>query len=78
MDQLDLLGDAEQQAVVRHVARCRACKRRLRDPESLGFFIGPTCRRRLGIEPGRRLRITGLPRGWEIDGQVDLLQEGDG
>ncbi|WP_376771788.1 DUF6011 domain-containing protein [Nonomuraea soli] len=26
------------------VARCRACKRTLRDPESLGCMIGPTCR----------------------------------
>lgn len=35
--------------------RCRRCKRRIWDKESLGYHIGPRCRQLLGIDtPARR------------------------
>ncbi|MEV0585228.1 DUF6011 domain-containing protein [Nonomuraea sp. NPDC050310] len=71
MSQLDLLGLPEVRA---HAARCRACKRKLRDPESLGFVIGPTCRKKLGIEERRPLRLTGVRPGGDCAGQGDLLE----
>lgn len=58
------------------VARCRCCHRLLTENVSLGYKIGPVCRRRLGITPRQAVRISGVPRGWDIEGQADLLEDG--
>ncbi len=56
-------------------AKCRRCHRPLSEAESLGYSIGPVCRKRLGIEGRRRLRLA-RGRSWDqIDGQGDLLTE---
>lgn len=78
MTQLELLDEVGQRAVVRHVARCRACKRKLSDPESLGFVIGPTCRKRLGIGTRARIRLAAVRPGGDCEGQTDLLEDPNG
>lgn len=35
----------------------------------------PDCASKLGLAPRRPLRITGVPTGWDIVGQGDLLEE---
>lgn len=57
------------------VERCRRCRRPLKDPESLGFHIGPKCREHLGITPSRRPVRVGGVRVWPyVEGQGDLLR----
>lgn len=59
------------------VERCRRCKRLIKDPESLGYHIGPKCREHLGIEPRRPVRVGGVQAWRDIPGQADLLDGGD-
>ncbi len=76
MGQLQLLVlDLEEFKLRSHLARCRACRHRLRTPASQALGIGPECAARLGIAPRRSIRITGVPRGWAVAGQADLLEE---
>jgi hypothetical protein len=56
-------------------ARCRCCRRPLRDETSLGYEIGPDCRKRLGIAPRARVRLARTKPGGDCDGQTDLLGE---
>ena len=74
----DGLLDLDLPEVRAHTARCRACKRKLSDPESLGFVIGPTCRKRLGIDTGGRIRLARVRPGGDCEGQTDLLEDCDG
>lgn len=55
-------------------ARCRCCRHKLLDPVSLAYGIGPDCRKRLGIAPRKPVRISGVPTGWDVEGQIDMLQ----
>ncbi|GAA2861449.1 DUF6011 domain-containing protein [Nonomuraea rubra] len=57
------------------VGRCRCCRHKLQDPVSLAYGIGPDCRKALGIVSRKPVRITGVPTGWDVDGQTDLLEE---
>ncbi|MFE3452401.1 DUF6011 domain-containing protein [Nonomuraea sp. NPDC059194] len=57
------------------VGRCRCCKHTLRTPESRALGLGPDCASKLGLAPRKPLRITGVPQGWDCDGQIDLLEE---
>ncbi|GAA0932916.1 DUF6011 domain-containing protein [Nonomuraea longicatena] len=68
------LFDLGEPAVREHVVRCAACKHALRTPESRLAGIGPDCASRLGLASRRPLRITGVPSGWNCDGQLDLLE----
>ena len=43
---------------------------------TLAYGIGPDCRKRPGIVSRKPVRITGVPTGWDIEGQADLF-EGD-
>ncbi|MFI6601482.1 DUF6011 domain-containing protein [Nonomuraea sp. NPDC050536] len=70
-----LVLDLDEFKIRSHLVRCRACRHRLRAPASQARGIGPECAARLGIAPRRPVRITGVPRGWTIAGQVDLLEE---
>lgn len=71
---MDLL-DLDQPEVREHVARCRACRHLLRTPESRALGVGPDCASRLGIAPRKPIRITGVPRGFDIEGQGDLFDQ---
>jgi len=55
--------------------RCRRCHRLLTDAESVRCGIGPVCREHLGIT-GRRLVRVRQSRAWDVDGQLDLLNQG--
>lgn len=57
------------------VARCRCCHRLLTEDVSLGYRIGPVCRRRLGISPRQRVRLARVRPGGACEGQGDLLEE---
>ncbi|MFB4280832.1 DUF6011 domain-containing protein [Nonomuraea sp. MTCD27] len=72
MNLLDLDTAPERQATT---GRCRCCRHKLLDPVSLSYGIGPDCRRKLGITPRKPVRIAGVPAGWEIEGQGDLLED---
>lgn len=67
-DEPDLRGAEDHAALT---GRC-VCGRKIWDPVSLHFGIGPDCRRKLGIVSRRPVRITGVPSGWECDGQIPL------
>ncbi|MEV4159980.1 DUF6011 domain-containing protein [Nonomuraea dietziae] len=69
------LFDLSEPFVREHVVRCEACKHTLRTPESRAAGIGPECAARLGLAPRKPLKITGVPRGWNCEGQIDLLEE---
>lgn len=56
-------------------ARCRCCKRLLRAEESLGYVIGPVCRKRLGIAPRKPVRLARTKPGGDCQGQTDLLED---
>jgi hypothetical protein len=56
------------------VARCRCCKRLLTADDSLGYVIGPTCRKRLGITSRQRVRLARVKPGGDCEGQGDLLE----
>lgn len=71
-DEPDLRG-AEDHAA--RTGRCRCCRHKLEDPVSLAYGIGPDCRKKLGIVSRRPVRITGVPTGWDCEGQADLLEE---
>lgn len=71
---MTVLVDLDQPEVHDHASRCRACKHLLRTPESRALGVGPDCASRLGITPRRAVRGTGVPRGWDIEGQGDLLE----
>lgn len=62
----------------READRCRRCHRPLKDPESLGYHIGPDCRKALGIT-GRSARLRthrGRVRGWKPgDEQPGMFDE---
>jgi hypothetical protein len=58
-----------------HVVRCEACKHTLRTPESRALGLGPDRASKLGLTSRKPLRITGVPQGWDCDGQTDLLEE---
>lgn len=58
-----------------HVTKCAACKHTLRTPESRALGLGPDCASKLGVAPRRPLRITGVPSGWSVAGQTDLLED---
>lgn len=73
----DELLDLDDPAAREHVTRCAACKHRLRTPESRALGLGPDCASKLGITPRRPIRIVGVPRGWNCDGQLDLLASDD-
>jgi Zn finger protein HypA/HybF involved in hydrogenase expression len=60
------------------VARCRCCKRLLKAEESLGYVIGPTCRKRLGIASRQSVRLARTKPGGDCDGQTNLLETPDG
>lgn len=62
----------------READRCRRCRRPLKDPESLGYHIGPDCRKALGISGRSRRLRTGRARvrRWKPgDEQYDLLEQ---
>jgi hypothetical protein len=67
------LLDLDDPATREHVTRCKACKHTLRTPESRALGLGPDCASKLGIAPRRPLRITGVPTGWDVEGQTDLF-----
>ncbi|MEU4574835.1 DUF6011 domain-containing protein [Nonomuraea sp. NPDC023979] len=69
------LLDLTEPAALDHVAKCAACKHTLRTPESRALGLGPGCASKLGLAPRKPLRITGVPRGWAVEGQIDLLEE---
>ncbi len=54
-------------------AKCRKCRRPIRDPVSLGYQIGPDCRHQLGIDPPKRPPRFGSRRSGPVEGQQDLL-----
>lgn len=54
---------------------CRRCHRALKDPVSLGYAIGPTCRERLGITGRRAVRLARVRAGGDVPGQLDVLGE---
>jgi hypothetical protein len=70
-----VLLDLDEPATRAHVVRCEACKHTLRTPESRALGLGPDCAAKLGLAPRKPLRITGVPQGWDCDGQTDLLEE---
>jgi hypothetical protein len=70
-DEPDLRGPGHHAARTGHCV----CGRPIWDPVSLHYGIGPDCRRRLGIVSRRPVRITGVPAGWDCEGQADLLEE---
>jgi hypothetical protein len=88
---IPLFGDALDDQPTRPQAGagpdvCRRCHRPLTDPVSLGFHIGPDCRRHLGIMPSRRrlVRLTrvrvcvpGPGQGDLLDQDQDLIDGGD-
>ena len=55
--------------------QCRCCRRKLEDPVSLAYGIGPDCRKRLGIAPRARVRLARTRPGGDCEGQGDLLEE---
>ncbi|MFI7615102.1 DUF6011 domain-containing protein [Nonomuraea terrae] len=61
-----------------HVSRCAACKHRLRTPESQLLGLGPDCASKLGITARRPVRITGVEKWRDCEGQIDLLEETNG
>lgn len=77
MDLLDLLDSAPDppSGEKPRNARCRCCKRPLTDETSLGYQIGPDCRKRLGIAPRARVRLARTRPGGDCEGQGDLLEE---
>lgn len=68
------LLDLDEHSTRDHVTRCAACKHTLRTPESRALGLGPDCASKLGVAPRKPLRITGVPTGWDIKGQGDLLE----
>ena len=70
-----VLLDLDEPATREHVVLCEACKHTLKTPESRALGLGPDCASKLGLTPRRPLRITGVPAGWDCDGQTDLLGE---
>jgi hypothetical protein len=76
MSSLDgVLLDLDNVGAREHVTRCTACKHTLKTPESQALGVGPDCASKLGIAPRKPLRITGVPTGWDVEGQTDLLEE---
>jgi hypothetical protein len=69
------LLDLDDPATREHVTRCKACKHTLRTPESRALGLGPDCASKLGLTPRRPLRITGVPAGWTVEGQIDLFED---
>ncbi|MFI6594959.1 DUF6011 domain-containing protein [Nonomuraea sp. NPDC050536] len=59
------------------VARCRCCHRPLTEDVSLGYELGPTCRKRLGITSRQRVRLARVRPGGDCEGQGDLLEGHD-
>ncbi|MET9339256.1 DUF6011 domain-containing protein [Nonomuraea sp. NPDC003804] len=69
-----MLLDFGEPAVRDHVVRCGSCRRLLRDPASQALGLGQDCAEKLGVAPRKPIRITGVPQGWDCDGQMDLLE----
>ncbi|GAA3417635.1 hypothetical protein GCM10018952_50270 [Streptosporangium vulgare] len=59
--------------------RCRACPKTLTDPASIARGYGPCCAKKRGLLPEPRRRGPSFrPRaGGSVDGQGDLLDEGE-
>jgi len=58
-----------------HAGQCRRCHRPLSAEESLGYSIGPTCRKHLGITSRQPVRLARTKPGGDCQGQTDLLEE---
>lgn len=71
MNLLDLGDESAQE----HVTQCRSCKHALKTSESRALGLGPDCASKLGLTPRRPLRITGVPTGWDVDGQTALFED---
>ncbi len=56
-------------------AKCRRCRRKLQDPVSLGFQIGPDCRDHLGIPKPQKPPRIGVRWTGPVEGQTDLLEQ---
>ncbi|TDD52044.1 hypothetical protein E1286_09430 [Nonomuraea terrae] len=67
--------DLDEPANREHVSRCAACKHRLRTEASRGLGLGPDCASKLGITSRRPVRITGVAKWRDCDGQISLLDE---
>jgi hypothetical protein len=72
---LDLDTPTVGEADERQGSRCRCCHRPLSAETSLGYSIGPDCRRKLGIAPRSRVRLARTKPGGDCDGQTNLLEE---
>ncbi|TDD54567.1 hypothetical protein E1286_05085 [Nonomuraea terrae] len=70
-----LLLDLGEPSTRDHVSRCAACKHRLRTDASRALGLGPDCASKLGITPRRPVRITGVEKWRDCEGQIDLLEE---
>ncbi|MFI7615586.1 DUF6011 domain-containing protein [Nonomuraea terrae] len=57
-----------------HLTRCAACKHKLRTPGSQALGLGPDCASKLGVAPRRPLRITGVAKWRDCEGQMELFQ----
>ncbi|MFG2071414.1 DUF6011 domain-containing protein [Nonomuraea maritima] len=76
MNELPL--DLDEPAAGDHIARCAACKHRLRTPGSQALGLGPDCASRLGLSPRKPVRITGVAKWRDCAGQTDLLDPSEG
>jgi hypothetical protein len=69
------LLDLDEPSTRDHVVLCEACRHTLKTPESRALGLGPDCASKLGLTPRRPLRITGVPTGWDVDGQTALFED---
>ncbi|MER7361899.1 DUF6011 domain-containing protein [Nonomuraea wenchangensis] len=68
---LDEPGPHDSEGHAEGSTRC-ICRRTLTDPVSVAYGMGPDCRRKRGIVPPQRVRITGVPSWRDCEGQQDL------
>lgn len=54
-------------------AKCRRCRRKISDPVSLGYQIGPDCRHQLGIDPPKKPPRFSVRWSGPVEGQQDLM-----
>lgn len=75
MNLLDLADPDPPAGETPTTGKC-VCGKKIWDPVSLAYEMGPDCRRKHGIVPRRPVRVTGVPSWRDCDGQTDLFEEG--
>lgn len=56
--------------------RCEECHRRLTDPASIARKLGEDCAKKRGLVLTMPRPLFGRARDWDVEGQLDLLEDG--